>query len=72
MHPFGSDNELWTELKAWVAALDGATCLTTGELAKMAAITSRMATSVTLSGREVGEILGATKKVLVRMPGTHD
>ena len=72
MHTFGSDNELWTELKAWVAALDGATCLTTGELLNLAAITTRMASSVVLHGHEVGTILSATKKVLTRWPGTTD
>lgn len=72
MHSFGSDNELWTELKAWVAALDGATCLTTGELLKMAAITARMASSVVLHGHELNDILSCTKKVFTRWPGTHD
>lgn len=72
MHRIGSDNELWTELKAWVAALDGATCLTTGELLDLAALTIRMASSVVLHGHEVGMILTATKKVLTRWTGTHD
>jgi len=72
MHAFGSDNELWTEMKAWVAALDGASCLTAGELLGLAAITTRMASSCVLYGHEVGMIITATKKVLTRWPGTSD
>lgn len=72
MKNFGSGNELWTELKAWVAALDGASCLTTGEILRMAAITTRMGTSVVLTGQEIGFIIDATKKVLTRWPGASD
>jgi hypothetical protein len=57
---------LWAGLKAWVAVLDGLTmALTAGEVAKMAAITAGPFTaSTTLNGREIGEILACTKKVL--------
>jgi hypothetical protein len=72
MHTFGSENELWTELKAWVAALDGASNFTTGELANLAAITTRMASSTVLHGHEVGTIISATKKALTRTTGSTD
>jgi hypothetical protein len=57
---------LWAGLKAWVAILDGLTmALTAGDVAKMAALTAGPFTSsVALSGRELGEILACTKKVL--------
>jgi hypothetical protein len=67
MHYLDSDQvALWAGIQAWVAVLDGLTMgLTAGEVAKMAAITAgTLAASGTLCGREINEIIAATKKVL--------
>lgn len=67
MKPLCSDQTtLWAGMQAWVAVLDGLTmALTAGEVAKLAAITTRVgAVSGTLHTHEINEIISATKKVL--------
>jgi hypothetical protein len=66
-YPEGSTSlAIWAGIKAWVAVLDGLTFpLTAGEVRKMADITSiAFVGSTYLTGRNVGDILYCTKKVL--------
>ena len=73
-YPEGSTSlVIWAGIKAWIAVLDGLTYpLTAGQVANMAAITAGHITSSNyLTGKEIGEILVCTKKVLTAANTTY-
>lgn len=73
MHAMGSSHELWTETKAWVAALDGVSAgLTAGDVSKMAALTTKMGSSGVLTFYELNDIIRCTMLALTRWEGTTD
>ncbi len=65
-YPEGSTSlAIWAGIKAWVAVLDGLTYpLTAGQVANMVDVTATFTASSQLTGKQVGQILACTKRVL--------
>ena len=72
MRGFGSDNQLWTETRTYLAALASAACMTTGEKANLSALHSDMGTSQVLAANDTAYILAKARKALTVWPGTSD
>ena len=65
-YPEGSTSlAIWAGIKAWVAVLDGLTYpLTAGEVSNMVDVTATITASTQLTGKQVGQIIHCTDKVL--------
>ena len=72
MRGFGSDNQLWTETRTYVAAMASAACMTTGEKARLSALHNTMGTSQVLHAHDTLYIISKMEKTLTVWPGTSD
>ena len=72
MRGFGSDNQLWTETRTYLAAMASAACMTTGEKLTLSELHAAMATSQVLHAHDTAFILAKMRKALTVWPGTSD
>jgi len=72
MWQFDSDNQMYSEVRTFATALGSLDCLGTYERAPMVALAARMATSICLTGYEVGEFLVSVQKLMTRKHGSND
>ena len=79
MWHFGTNNQLWTETKTFLAALASATMFTTGEQAQLSAMHAKMATTTTFyaAGTKWRQwdslrVIWAVKTLMTRKHGSND
>ncbi len=72
MRGFGSDNQLWTETRTYIAAMASAACMTTGEKARLSALYDTMGTSQVLHAHDTHYIVAKMRKALSVWPGSSD
>lgn len=79
MWRFNTNSQNWTALKVFVGALSTATCYTTMERSRLAAIYAKFAsstvfyaTSTCFRASDAAYIVSATEKLLTRKAGTTD